>query len=324
LFAGLPSGDVERLERFMARFEVAEGEVLFRQGDQSACMHVIERGCIEIHVEATGGRTQEVARLGSGELLGETSLLGNGTRTATAVAREPTCGWILYEAGFHTLRLDGGAGSVELMARITELAVSRLRARYETIAAQLDGDRAASVAIVSPEAAVPAATTLFTPDYLHSLLCFHAFHDHEQVAAAIGDAVPYELPRGSPVTAADGPTADLLLVLRGAVDVSLRRGGTAQRVRLAGPGRFVGHLGVLDATPSPVVAHARERVVLVALPGGRVRGMLRDSSAVARRLSAAIAEDTARALREAQRPMARRSTGPLTATTCPAPGSVPI
>jgi CRP-like cAMP-binding protein len=318
LFAGIAPGDVERLEHFMARFELPAGEHLFRQGDPSACMHLIERGSIELQVEMTGGRTRPLARLGPGELLGEISLLGAGKRTATAAAREATSGWVLYRAGFEMLRIDGGAGSVELMARITELALERLRARYEAIAAELGGDGTAAAAGKPPQVAVPAARELFKPDYLDTLLCFHAFHDHAQVAAAIGDATPYELARGSTVTAPDGPTADLLLVLRGAVEVSVRRGETAHRVRLAGPGRFVGHVGVLDDGPSPVVAHARERVVLVALPGDRVRAMLRDPSAVSRRFSAAIAEDIARALLQAERPMARTSGGPITRAPQPA------
>ena len=52
------------------------------------------------------------------------------------------------------------------------------------------------------------------------------------------------------------------LVLRGALDVSIRRGHSARRVRLAGPGRFVGHIGALDGESSPVVAHARDQSVL--------------------------------------------------------------
>lgn len=69
----------------------------------------------------------------------------------------------------------------------------------------------------------------------------------------------------------------------------------AYRVRLVGPGRFVGHVGVLDGGPGPVVARTRERAVLIRLPAGRVREMLREPSAVARRFSAALAEDVARA-----------------------------
>ena len=315
LFAGIPPRDVERLEHFMARFEVAAGEHLFRQGDHSGVMHLIDRGRVEVQVEGANGLPRTLARLGPGELLGEISLLGSDKRTASGIASETTSGWMLFRAAFETLRLDPGAGSVELMARIAELAVGRLRARYEAIALEIGVEPAASPAAAASQPPVAASPALFRPDYLHSLLCFHEFHDHAQVAAAIGGATPYELPRGSIVTAPHVGTDELLLVLRGAVDVSVRSGGTARSVRLAGPGRFVGHVGVLDEGPGLVVAHARERVVLVPLAGERLRAMLRDPSAVARRLTAAIAEDTARALRQAERPMARTSLGPVAVAT---------
>ena len=304
LFAGLAPGAVERLERFMARFEIASGERLFRQDDHSGRMHVIEHGRLEVQVELPAGQTQALAELGPGELLGETSLLGGSRRVATAVAREPTSGWVLDRAGFEMLRLDVSAGAVELMARITELAVARLRTRYEMVAAELGGDGDASAGTATREAATPAAAELATPYYLRGLLCFREFRDHEQIAAAIGEATPVEVPRGTVVVAADEVPAVLLVVVRGALDVSVRRGGTAQRVRLAGPGRFVGHVGVLDGEPSPVVARTRERAVLIRLPGERVREMLREPSAVARRFSAALAEDVARALQQANRPVA--------------------
>ena len=305
LFAGIAPGAVERLERFMARFEIASGERLFRQGDPSGRMHVIEHGRLAIQVELPAGQVRALAELGPGELLGETSLLGDCRRTATAVAREPTSGWVLDRAGFEMLRLDASAGAVELTARIAEVAVARLRARYETIVTELDAYGGASAGTAALDSAFPAAPELTTPDYMRGLLCFREFRDHEQIAAAIGEAAPAEVPRGAVVVAADEVPAGLLVVVRGAVDVSARRGETARRVRLAGPGRFVGHVGVLDGGPSPVVARTRERAVLIHLPAERVREMLREPSSVARRFSAALAEDVARALRQAERPVAR-------------------
>ena len=164
------------------------------------------------------------------------------------------------------LRLDVSAGAVEFMARMAELAVARLRARYQMIAAGLGGDGGALAGPPARQAAVPAAAGLAAPEYLRGLLCFREFRDHEQIAAAISGATLVEVPRGAVVVAADEVPAALLVVVRGAVEVSVRRGRTAQRVRLAGPGRFVGHVGVLDRGPSPVVAHTRERAVLIRLP----------------------------------------------------------
>jgi CRP-like cAMP-binding protein len=307
LFAGIPTAEIERLEHFMARFELNAGERLFGQGDESSRMYVIERGHIDVEVELADGAIKTLARLGPGESLGESSLSLAGRRTASALATQPTSGWILYRAGFDMLRLDGGAGSVELMARLTESAVARLRRRYEAVAAELPDDASSFAEGPAHEAATPAAAELATPDYVRGLLCFREFFDERQVDAVIGDCTPLELPRGALLTANGGLGGDLLLVLRGAVDVSVRRGPSAQRVRLAGPGRFVGHVGAIEGGPSPVVAHTHERLIVVEIPGERVRSMLRDPSAVARRFSSAVAQDVARAMRQAERPIARTS-----------------
>jgi CRP-like cAMP-binding protein len=108
---------------------------------------------------------------------------------------------------------------------------------------------------------------------------------------------------------------ELLLVIRGALDVSIRGSHTARRVRLAGPGRFVGHVGALDGGSSPVVARARDPVVIVRLDASRVRAMLRDPALASRRFAAGIAEDLARALRQAERPIARMETEPAALRT---------
>ena len=305
LLAGLDRSDIERLQHFMARFAVGEGEHLFHQHDHTECMHMIAEGRVAVRVETAGGGTHTLAELGPGQVLGEISLFQSATRSASAVPLEPTRGWALHHTALETLRMDGAASSVEITARLSELVVARLRTRYQQLVEELgdgEGVSAKTPRAGSPE---PVPADLYRPDYLRSLLCFRAFHDEDEVIAALGGAEPYELPRGSVVpTSSDG--ADVLaLVIRGAVDVSLRRGESALCVRLAGPGRFVGHLGVLDAGPALVTAYARERVVLAPVEGERIRMMLRDPAAVARRLASAIADDAARALRHAERPIAR-------------------
>ena len=96
-------------------------------------------------------------------------------------------------------------------------------------------------------------------------------------------------------------------MVRGAVDVSVRGAGGAQRVRLAGPGASWATSARWRDQPSPVAAHTRERLVVLGIPGERVRAMLRDQGPGARRFSAALAEDLARAMRQADRPIARTS-----------------
>lgn len=315
LLAGMDASELERVGHFMARFEAPAGERLFAQGEESDAVYLLEEGQVEIESELPEGRRVTLASLGAGELIGETSLLGGGRRSGTARVSAPARGWVLHRSGVEMLRLDAGEGSVELVARLSELVLRRLRARYDAIAAELDQtarergseaaapSRARTAARAAAEGGMPDLG-LVSPAYLEGLLCFSHFHSRAQIAQALGGAEPVELPAGAVALAAGAEVPELLLVLRGALDVSIRRAGLSRRVRLAGPGRFVGHTGALDGGPSPVTAHAREHVILLPLSARRVRAMLRDPSAPARRLWAGIAEDAARALRQAERPIA--------------------
>ncbi len=305
LFAGIEAAELERVEHFMTPFRAPAGEVLFGQGEEGDRVYVVESGSVGVQLERTGGEVESLATIGPGEVLGEMSLLGGARRTGTAVVEEAVQGWVLHRSSFQMLRLDAGGGSVELVARITEIALARLRDRYAAISEELAASDAASAPALERDAMVAAPAGTASHAYLESLLCFRHFHDSGQIERALGGAPVVQLPAGAIAMTAGEPVHELLLVLRGALDVSIRRGHSARRVRLAGPGRFVGHVGALDGLPSPVVAHAREPVVLTALPAARVREMVRDPSGPARRFCAGLADDVARALRQAERPIAR-------------------
>src|SRR5512143_3379305 len=62
---------------------LAAGTVLFRQGDPSDAMYVVERGALEARVTAENGREVVVGRIDVGEPVGEMQILSGGTRTAT-------------------------------------------------------------------------------------------------------------------------------------------------------------------------------------------------------------------------------------------------
>jgi CRP-like cAMP-binding protein len=304
LLAGIGSADLARLEHFMTRFSAAPGETLFTRGEDCDRMYLIEAGEVEILGALPGGGSRLLGRLGAGELLGETSLLGTGRRTATAVAVPATSGWMLHRSGLETLRLDAAPGSVELTARIAELAAERLHARYAAIGRELGGEPRAQPGERGGVAHAPRGEAMPGVDYLAGLLCFRDFDDLEvQTLVRRGNAV--ELDPGAIALTPGAAPEGLLMVVRGALDVSIRHDSGVRRVRLAGPGRFVGHACVAAGRAETVAAHARERVIALSLAGELVRGLLREPAAPARRFTAALTADMARAIAQAERPVAR-------------------
>jgi predicted acylesterase/phospholipase RssA/CRP-like cAMP-binding protein len=81
---------LSRLAPELAVRTVAAGTALFRQGDPSDAMYVVERGALEVRVTGDDGRDAVVGRIEAGEPVGEMQILSGGRRTATVVAAEDT------------------------------------------------------------------------------------------------------------------------------------------------------------------------------------------------------------------------------------------
>lgn len=66
-----------------------KGSVIFREEDRRDNAYIVESGIVEI-ATTRNGRQVPLVRLGKGEVFGETALLGDGPRSATATAAEDT------------------------------------------------------------------------------------------------------------------------------------------------------------------------------------------------------------------------------------------
>jgi CRP/FNR family cyclic AMP-dependent transcriptional regulator len=308
LFEVLPEDERDHLARLMRPFSAAEGATLFAEGDPGDGLYVLTEGSLRVVRPGPHGMDVPLATIGPGAIVGELSMLGAGTRTATvAVAREAS-GWKLDRRAFEVLRADLRPGSVALIRRLGRLAAERMRTRYEAIAAQLGVTPAAGAFPGSLPEAAPERDEL---EHLATTLMF-ARMSPAALAEIVDDARRLFAARGAVVLAPGVPPPALYVVVRGAVEVAVRGPDTVQRVRLAGPGRAVGQLGVLGTHPAVAEARARERTVLLELPWPRVHALLDGATDAARAFVLAFSEDVVRALRYAESPVAalRVASGP--------------
>ena len=213
------------------------------------------------------------------------------------------------------VRLLGSAGTATPDAALPaacQAALHSLLARYTAIASRLTQQPHASHPRMPAHAAVsdPLTPCHVADADLEEILFFRRFNRSEIAALRDGLRV---------VSAARGARIDtrttLWIVLRGAVQTSLRHGTSTCRVRVAGPGRCVGHLSLIaDRTPNPgpvLEAELRERAVLLEMPIKRANSILGDDAPGARRFAQAFNEDIAKALNDADEsfapPSARRA-----------------
>jgi CRP-like cAMP-binding protein len=79
------------------------GDVIMREGETGDSVFIVELGAIEVAVEVAGRGPRTLARLGTGELFGEMSLLTGAPRSATLTALCETQVWELSRDAFEPI-----------------------------------------------------------------------------------------------------------------------------------------------------------------------------------------------------------------------------
>jgi len=306
LFEGAPPAILERLAMAASPFALAAGDYLFREGDPGDRISLLASGSMEAIMRLPGGRELEVEPLGPGVLIGEMAVLAARPRRFSVRASEASAGWSFAAADIGRL---GATEQPEVVRRLGRVALERLREQYSRLDFLCGEDPRAggSARPAELDDAGPVVAVEREPEetaYLETVLFFSRLTATE-IEDLFGDLRRLEAPRGASVVAVseDGPV--LLIVLRGAVETSIRRGGLAARTRLAGPGRIVGHLNLLGEEPAFVASRARERSILLEVPLDRVALAVDRGDDTGRRLGRAIYADVVDALFEAQRPISR-------------------
>ena len=297
VFGDLDEAELAEIARLAEPFAVPAGELLVRQGEPAEHLYVLESGRLEVVARLPGDREMPLSHLGAGDILGELSLIAGGARTASARAVETTRGLLIGRDAFRQLRMSLRPAGASVMRQLCRLVCSRLRARCEA----LRGPSAppAAVHALNGAGALPDCDVA----HLARLDFFANFGRLLPAFASKGSRL--DVDRGT-VLVTDGGVPDrFLITLRGAVEATVERGATRQRVRLAGPGRAPAYLGLLDDAPSPVVCRARETAQLFAISRAAFTALIDGHDQVSRAFVHAVTEDLVGYLIQAERRQAR-------------------
>lgn len=101
---GVPEEDRRRLLAATQRRRFARREVLFHEGDPGDTVHLLDRGRVAVRITTPLGDVATLRVRGPGSVIGELSLLGPGSRSATVVALERVETLALHRDQFVELR----------------------------------------------------------------------------------------------------------------------------------------------------------------------------------------------------------------------------
>jgi CRP-like cAMP-binding protein len=302
LFEGREEAALAELARVMPRRTLREGQMLWRQGDDAREMLVIVDGSLSALLDMPGDRTVEIARAGTGDVVGEIGLLLGAGHTMSMRANEVSTVLAIGRPDFTAMLAGQHPSAFSLRRQLALLLTARLRTQIRHLADSLGGTGA------GPEAD-PAAAFLEecrAPDsrYVRRMA---TFHDFEPVALwgflTSGRYVMCQ--KGQMLLAEGAASPAYYLTINGAVERVLVRGNRRIRVGLAGPGKAFGYEGLIDGQPSPVTQIARERSLLLVVPRDLFTRLFNGEDAVSRGFLDVIRNDQVITVHETLRPFTR-------------------
>lgn len=105
LFEGLSAGELEKVAHICAEKRFSKGQIIAKEGEQGNEFYIITEGFVDVMLgEKPRSTARVVVSLGSGQVIGEMSLLDQGPRSATLRAiNDPTVVQVIPREAFEEL-----------------------------------------------------------------------------------------------------------------------------------------------------------------------------------------------------------------------------
>lgn len=130
MFSDLDGEELHKIAELVEVKEVSGGNYLFREGDEAENVYFIKEGLVEIQIESgSGDEPTPITTLGPQQVLGELSLYGNPTRSASAFVPDGTETTLLQldRDEFKQLLHEDGDLGVKVLKKIVQNISRRLR-----------------------------------------------------------------------------------------------------------------------------------------------------------------------------------------------------
>ena len=127
LFADLSADERASMAKIAEEMSLAAGFPIFSAGDPATALYLIKDGSVRLTLTSSGGKSIDVATLGSGSHFGEMALIDGAKRSATAVTLEPTSLFRFDYAKITTLLDRSPAIAAKFYRALSRFLSNRLR-----------------------------------------------------------------------------------------------------------------------------------------------------------------------------------------------------
>lgn len=310
LFCEVDDRDLALLAHGLERASFGGGDFIFGQGEPADSAIFIAEGEAEILTRLPGGGEVVVAKVGAGAMIGETSLLEEGARTASVRCAGPVTGFRMDRRFFRASIAQHDYAAFCILRQIMRVMADRLRNLNIQIV-----EHAASSMSRPPEplALARRGRELEQPvsfdcrAFLNILPIFQEFRD-----ADIDELVKltriFTLPKGVALFEEGDDSESLFIVVRGALTMCCAEGGHLYPLEISGPGKVCGADDIIAERPRARGCYTSSEVTLLEISTTDFQSLNADRSWLSFRFQAAICDAQLGSLARANRRLAHEIT----------------
>lgn len=310
VFGEVEDRDLSLLAYGMERESFATGEFIFRQGDVADCAVFIVEGEAEVMTRLPGGDEVVVATLGPGAMIGETSLLEDGARTASVRCIRPVTGFRMDRRFFRASMAQHDVAAFCILRQVMRVMAERLSNLNRQIV-QL----AASSLSRPPEppvlprrcAALEQAPDFDSRAFMPILSFFRDFREADMDSLATRSRL-FTLPKGTTLFEEAEAAESLFILLRGALSLYCIDGGKFFPLGIIGPGKVCGADDLIASRPRACGSLSSSEVTLLEIPRGEFDALIADRSWLSFQFQAALCDAQLEALAGANRRLSHEVT----------------
>jgi CRP-like cAMP-binding protein len=134
----MPERTIQALAEFLKPRHFAAGSLVFKEGGRGMSMYFVASGRIRIDKRTASGSVTELAIVGPPDFFGETALVAEVPRSATAAAAEPCLLFQLFSGNLQRWLKNSAPQALQFFAALSHVMARRLRKTSRELTLHLD------------------------------------------------------------------------------------------------------------------------------------------------------------------------------------------
>lgn len=132
IFKDLSEDEIQRIAALTKDRVFQHGDIVIEEDRPGEALYLLRSGRARV-AKIEGGYERNLAEVGSGELVGEMSLIDGMNTSARVIAEEPTECLVLYKEDFDLLLASDDKLQIKVLRAINRTLVERLRRTSEDL-----------------------------------------------------------------------------------------------------------------------------------------------------------------------------------------------